>query len=357
MLKIKTCMLLLVVLLLAGCARSDAPQTPTEAPESAVTPAPEISAAPTPTISFPRTTRAEALAMANLLSGNRFLALDEALYGLDVDADGAPRLVVWQLRDGVLSDCRTLSEDIVPEWLCLADETLYWCNAAADGRLERLPLAAETPAVEIVLDESCSFLQLVEGTLYFCDGAQRFCRLGEDGRAEVLVDTPVWYPCLHGGVLLYQSAADGETLHLRELASGEDRRLNDVASYAPLCLNSVVWYSQRSGDGCVLASLDLRSGQGERFDSLVFRGEAQFLREGGKWCVRLFDFSPAITQLSGALSGPWQPSGGDLYRMCDYQRAALRVDTLYQKDGRLFCFALVDEAGREQRFVSGEVLA
>ena len=66
---------------------------------------------------------------------------------------------------------------------------------------------------------------------------------------------------------------------------------------------------------------------------------------------------PGAGQLSGALSGPWQPSGGDLYRMCDYQRAALRVDTLYQKDGRLFCFALVDEAGREQRFVSGEVLA
>jgi len=345
--------LLATALLLVGCASPAPAEQSPATPEPVATSVPEPSATPEPSLSFPRTSRAQALAMANLLSANRFFLSDNALYGLDFHADAAPRLAVWQLTDGALSDCQTLAEGVVPEWLCLSDDTLYWCNAAADGRLERLTLTDESPAAEIVREENCSFLQLVEGTLYFCDSAHRFCRLAADGGSEVLLDTPVWYPCLHGGVLLYQDAADGETLHLRELASGTDRRLNDVASYAPLCLNQVIWYSQRSGDGCVLSSLDLRSGQGERYDSLTFRGEAQFVRDGGKWCVRLFDFAPAIGQLTGPLTGPWQPTEGDLYRMCDYQCPGLRVDALYQKDGRLFCFALVDDTGREQRFVSG----
>lgn len=293
--------------------------------------------------------------MTNLMTVNRFLVIGETLYGLDLDAAGAPRLVAWQLKDGDLSDCRTLAEGTAPEWLCRSGETLYWSNAAAGGRLERMDLSAESPSAEVVLDESCSYLQVAEDTLYFCDSAQRFCRLTAEGSAEVLVDAAVWYPYLHGGVLLYQDAADGETLHLRALSTGEDRRLNDVASYAPLCLDKVIWYSQRSGEGCVLASLDLRSGRGERYDSRIFRGEAQFLRDGGKWCARLFDFSPAITQLTGAMTGPWQEAEGDLYRMCDYQEEGLRIDALYQKDGRLFCFALVEETGREQRFISGAV--
>jgi hypothetical protein len=41
--------------------------------------------------------------------------------------------------------------------------------------------------------------------------------------------------------------------------------------------------------------------------------------------------------------------------MCDYQDEGLRVDALYQKDGRLFCFALVNAEGQEQRFISGTV--
>ena len=355
--------LLLATLLLCGCVAPAPAELPAESAEIAAAPTPE-SVAPSesaalttlaPELTFPRTTRADALAMTNLMSVNRFLFTDDTLYGLDVDAAGAPQLVSWQLTDGQLSDCRTLAEGVAPEWLCQAGETLYWSNAAAGGRLERMDLAAESAAVEILLDERCSFLQIVEDTLYFCDGAQRFCRLTAEGDAEVLIETAVWYPYLHGGVLLYQNAADGETLHLRELETGEDRRLNDVASYAPLCLDKVIWYSQRSGDGCVMASLDLRSGRGERYDSFTFRGEAQFLRDGGKWCARVFDFSPAITQLSGPLTGPWQQIEGDLYRMCDYLGEELRVDALYQKDGRLFCFALAEENGGEQRFVSGAV--
>ena len=360
--KIRCCVLLLAMLL-CGCAMPAPAELPAETAEIAAAPTPE-SAAPSesetiatlaPVLTFPRTTRADALAMTNLMSVNRFLLIEDTLCGLDVDAAGAPRLVVWQLTDGQLSDCRTLAEGVAPEWLCQSGEILYWSNAAANGRLERMDLAAESPAAEILLDEHCSFLQVVEDTLYFCDSAQRFCRLTAEGDAEVLIETAVWYPYLHGGVLLYQNAGDGETLHLREFSTGEDRRLNDVASYAPLCLDKVIWYSQRSGDGCVLASLDLRSGRGERYDSFTFRGEAQFLRDGGKWCVRLFDFSPAITQLSGPLTGPWQEAVGDLYRMCDCLGEELRVDALYQKDGRLFCFALVNAEGQEQRFVSGTV--
>ena len=348
------CLLLLGVLLLGGCAASAPEAVPTPLIEPISTP--ETTDDPAEALRFPRTARGDALAMTNLLTANRFLPVGNTLYGLDVRDDGTPQLVAWQLTDGELSDCTVLAESVVPEWLTLADDALYWCNAAAGGRLERMQLTEESPEVETVLDDSCSALQVVDDTLYLCDSAHRFCRLTAEGNTDVLVDTEVWYPCLHDGVLLYQNAADGETLHLRELASGTDRRLNDVPSYAPLCLDQVIWYSQGSGDGCAMASLDLRTGRGARYGSLIFRGEAQFVRDGGKWGVRLFKNEPAAIQLSGSLAGPWQEDESDLYRMCDYQDEALRVDALYQRDGRLFCFALVDGEGQEQRFVSGTLL-
>lgn len=348
------CGILLLGVLLGGCA-SPAPE-PTPTPQVEPAPTPEPTADPAAELQFPRTTGEDALNMANLLVVNRFLPAGDTLYGLDVDADGTPQLVAWQLTDGTLSDCKVLATGVVPEWLSLIDNTLYWCNAAAGGRLERMMLAAESPAVETVLDESCSALQVVDGTLYFCDSAHRFCRLAAEGGAEVLIDTGVWYPCLHGGVLLYQNAADDETLHLRELASGIDRRLNDVPSYAPLCLDGEIWYSQGSGDGCVLASLDLLTGRGVRYEGVVFRGEAQFVYGGGAWRVRLFKNEPAAVQLSGPMKGPWKEDNSNLYRLCDYQGEELRIDALYQKDGRLFCFALADDEGQEQRFVSGALL-
>lgn len=347
-------LLLLCVLLLGGCAASAPEPEPTPTPQ--LEPTPEPTADPAAALEFPRTTRKDTLMMANLLAANRFLPAGDTLYGLDVDADGTPQLVAWQLTDGELSNCAVLAEDVVPEWLSLTDGALYWCNAAAGGRLERLDPTAESPAVETVLDESCSALQVVDGTLYFCDSAHRFCRLTEAGEAEILVDAAVWYPCLHGGVLLYQNAADGETLHLRELASGMDRRLNDVPSYAPLCIDETVWYSQGSGDGCVLASLELPTGRGVRYEGLVFRGEAQFVFDGGAWRLRLFKNEPAAVQLSGPLKGPWKEDSSDLHRLCDYQGESFRVDALYQRDGRLFCFVLVDDEGQEQRFVSGALL-
>ena len=83
-------------------------------------------------------------------------------------------------------------------------------------------------------------------------------------------------------------------------------------------------------------------------------GAVELLPESGGLLLRGIRETKGTAQWSGAPHGPFRflPRG---YRVCDWLGDGLRVDTVYEPDGRILCYELRDGEGRELRFLAGNV--
>lgn len=340
-------LILLLALLLSGCAAN--------VPEQSAAPA-EASAAPAETpapTEEPRAfTDADTAAMSSYMSANRWLIAGDRLYGLDYDEALRPALVSCRLRGGKLTERKILCEDCVPSYLAMEGKRLYFL---CEGELRRCD--PKSGKCETLLTGGLQSLQLFDGALYCTDAAGRCFRADLDGQnAELLIEGPCGYAWAMPEGLLYQSESEGCCLRLR-LWDGTDRRLTAAASYAPLRIGDTVWYSQRDEEGSVLASVDLNDGTVTRFATEELRGAAELIPGTEGWILRVFLAGDGWRQ---RLLRPGETAGTDCaysgYRLCDYVCEDCRIDAAYDPDGRLRCFVLADKEGNELRFFGGELL-
>ena len=334
-----TALLLCVALLLGGCGRGE---TSAAEPPAVVTVIEEETL-------LPAISEAESAAMANFMAVNRALVSGDRLYTLDFDASMQPVLACCRITETGLTDWTTLAENCVPEYLCQQDNALYYLNA---GQLERLELANGTR--EVLAAGPFRSLQLWAGGLYVRDDAGGLLRLTASGSvAERLLDGPCDYAYILEEWILYQSEADGNSLRLRRLGSGEDHRIAAGPAYAPVCLNGLLYFS---GDGC-FRRLDMTEGEPRSFDLPELRGAAELFSTAEGWCARVALAGGGTEQafLTLGKTVSYQPCGYQGYRLCDFVSEDLRVDAVYEADGRLRCFALCGQTG-ELRYFSGRQL-
>ncbi len=355
------CMILLLLLLLTGCAApvpEEAPTTAEPAPAGTAPAAPAreepaATAEPPAEEAVPRRfTDADTAAMSSYMSANRWLIDGERFFGLDYDGAQRPVLASFRLHNGQMYDYRVLCRDCVPEYLCLRDGRLYFLH---EGGLQRLDL--KTRQRETLLEGPLKSLQLYEGALYLTDAAGRYFRTDLDGQnSELLLEGPCDYAWAMPEGILYQDEAEGACLRLR-LLSGEDRRLTAAASFAPLRIGDTVWYSQRDSEGSVLASVALGDGTVTRIQTEALRGAAELIPTAEGWTLRVFLAGDAWRQ---QLLRPGETAGTDCaysgYRLCDCVGESRRIDAACEADGRLRCFVLAEADGSELRFLGGEIL-
>lgn len=327
---------LLCLLLLCACGRERAEEPPAPAPDFLLPEGRELEPL----------SLEESQAMARFLNANRAQLWEDRLYCYDFDEAWQPVLARYTWEDGELRDFAVLAEGCVPEYLCRWDGWLYYIHRTSGG-IERVP--ENGGARESVRPGPCDGLCLREGLLYFRDGEGRFLAMDPaDGGEALLLEGPcVWaYPL--EGAILYLAADDGARLHLYWLEDGTDELLTYSAAANPLILGDRLWY--RSGEA--LHSVGLNG-----LDAAVFAlpetdGAVELLPEAGGLTVRGIRDENGPVQWAGPPEGPFQRQARG-YRICDWLGGGVRVDTVYEPDGRIRCFLLTDDTGTEISFIAG----
>ena len=237
-------------------------------------------------------------------------------------------------------------------------DRLYYINDNGSASVESI--GTDGKDHQVLVDEPCGYLQICAGELYFCDAAGRFCKAALDGSGrQVLIDDVCCYPFVFDGRVLYQSGKDGESLHLLELEDGTDRKLTSTVSYAPVIIENTLYYTQKTGEGNRICSLELESGATQVFDSPLIQGAAEFIPVPGQgWTVRAVPADERVSQSSIPLSelgsGAWHQGGYSGYRLCDWA-GEQRIDAFYENGGRLRSFVLVNADGSETEYMAGVV--
>ena len=255
--------LLLAALLafgLCGCAGSDAPDEP-EATQ--VVEEPDY---------VPAFSDAESAAMASFMNKNRALIYESALYTFDFDGEYRPVLARYT-PDG---ESVILADDCVPEFLLALDGRLYYVNTHRGGEIESI--APDGSDRQVLVDESCDWMQIYDGELYFCDGEAQFWHMQPDGSGKtLLLQGPCYYPYVFDGHVVYQDGRD-ECLYLAGTATGETLQLSYVPAYAPVILGGGAVYPRRG-------VADPLPGRGRETVCTAARGDKR--RRGRMWVQRI----------------------------------------------------------------------
>ena len=287
--------LLLLALLLAACGGEPAESapSPTEPEETTET------APPAEEHLLPDLDLEEAQAMARFLNANRAFLQDGRLYCYDFGDDWTPALARYTWTKGSLKGFTVLAEGCIPEYLCGDGDYLYYIDRTSGG-IERVP---ETGGErELLRKGPCEGLSLRDGRLYFCDGEGRFLSTDTEGKEETLL-------------------------------------LSGPCSFAyPL------------DRGILYRALDLLDEQ--RTTLPEWGGVLELLPEETGLTVRITRDEDGPIQWTGGLDRPFQQEGRG-YRICDWLGGGVRVDTVYESDGRIRCFLLTDGKGAEISFLTG----
>ncbi len=288
--------------------------------------------------------------MINLISGNRALVAENALYCFDYDEDYRPVLARYELGREGLGERTVLAEDCLPTYLSLLKDRLYYVN---NRDLECV--GTDGTGRQTLRRGPVDFLQLDGGWLYFLDGKGRFCRAGLDGGGErVVLRERCCYPFLSRGMVLYQSEEDGERLHAFWLEDGLDVPLSREAAYAPAAIGERLYYTGTGG----LVSTDLEGLDRREKPVKGLQGAAELIPEGEgyrlRWTVDrngLRQYTAAPEDMEKSRSASWEG-----YRLCDFAGNGWRVDAWYDSDGRLRSFFLVSPDGTETEYLGGQIL-
>ena len=289
----------------------------------------------------------ESQAMARFLNANRVLLEGNRLYCYDFDRDWSPVLARYTWEEGVLSDFTVLARGCVPEYLCLAEGWLCYLDRSS-GDLERVPV--DGGERERLRAGPCFWLSEREGLLYFCDEAGRFLSLDPaSGRETLLLEGPCAFPYPLEGAILYRAEGDAGRLRLRHSADGSETVLSAPGASCPLIWEDRLWYCA----GGALHSVCL-DGQDPRVYALPEAdGDIELLPEAAGLSLRGIRDESGPVQWAGGLDGPFlrQPRG---YQICDWLGGGLRVDTVYEPDGRIRCYLLTGADARQISFLAGK---
>lgn len=329
----------LLALLLSACGRAESPDSPKASSPPRAFILPEG-------VRLPALEAEESRAMARFLNANRVLLRGEYLYCYDFDADWTPVLARYRRDGGSLTEFTVLDRDCVPEYLCGGEGRLYYLDRIS-GELRGLPEGGGER--QLLHAGPCDWLCMRDGTLYFCDGEGRYLSLEpESGRETLLLEGPCSYAWPLGDTVLYISKKDGGRLHLCRPEDGADTALSEGPVSSPLIAEGRLWYCS----GGVLFSAE-PDGQDPRAYALPETdGAVELLPLAEGLQVRGIRDESGPVQWAGPPEGPFQRQSRG-YRICDWLGGGLRVDTVYNPDGRIRCLLLEDEEGRHLSFLAG----
>lgn len=343
--KARLCLiLLLLALLLAACggeSTESAPSpSPTESEEAAET------SSPVEDRLLPALELEESQAMARFLNANRAYLQDGRLYCYDFGTDWTPALARYTWTKGSLKGFTVLAEGCIPEYLCGDGDFLYYIDRASGG-IERVP--EKGGKRELLREGPCEGLSLRDGRLYFCDEEGRFLSADTDGKNETeLLPGPCGFAYPLEGAILYRAEKDGGRLHLYRMAEGTDEAITAGPASTPLIYDGRLWYD----NGDALCSVDLDLLDEQRTTLPEWGGVIELLPEAAGLTVRITRDDDGPVQWTGGLERPLQMEGRG-YRICDWLGGGVRVDTVYEPDGRIRCFLLTDGKGAEISFLAG----
>ena len=291
--------------------------------------------------------------MQSIMSANRAYVGEDMLCTLELDAEHQPVLAGYSIENKSLSEFRVLVRSCVPKWLTEHEGSLYYVNELNGRRIERLEAGASEP--QVLTDYACSYLQIKDGRLWFCDDVGYFCSAAMDGSdKQVVIDKSCCYVCFLGDAIIFQSESEGEILKLRLSTDGRGREiaLTKKAAYAPLVIEDRLYYTM---DG-QLHSMGLDGLHPAVTESPRISGAAEFIIEGGRWYARAITEDYGITQWRCPIEGgAAEENGYKGYLYCDYADAQWRVDADYFSDGRLHSFILTGPKGARSEYLYGEV--
>lgn len=296
--------------------------------------------------------RAESLAMANYLCANRALLSGEYLYTLDFNVELRPVLGRYRVVDNTLREFTVLVEDCVASYLAEDGDRLCYVR---EGRIEALPTDGGKP---VTLCEDARTLQLFGGKLYYLDGAGRLCRMERDGSGKtVLTDGPCDRPYVLSDGLLLAQKGEEHALYLCVLEGEGEWRVSDGAGYDPLLIGQTLYFTRETASGeKQLCRFDLADDSLSAVSDMPLRGTAEFFYDRS-WQTRLARAGELLRQsilpLEGGEAESCDYSG---YHLLDYVGAGLRVDAVYEADGRLNSFMLYTPDGGVIRYFGGSVI-
>lgn len=331
--------LLLAALLafgLCGCAGSDAPDEP-EATQ--VVEEPDY---------VPAFSDAESAAMASFMNKNRALIYESALYTFDFDGEYRPVLVRYT-PDG---ESVILADDCVPEFLLALDGRLYYVNTRRGGEIESI--APDGSDRQVLVDESCDWMQIYDGELYFCDGEAQFWHMQPDGSGKtLLLQGPCYYPYVFDGHVVYQDGRD-ECLYLASTATGETLQLSYVPAYAPVILGGELYATEKTDAGYGIYKLDFQSGTAKSYEGHALASAAELYIRAGEWQIRYPDGDAKQYVLPlAAINGGAAECGYSGYRRVEYINPEYLVESEYEAGGRIRRFTVCGADGAETEFMAG----
>ncbi len=99
-----------------------------------------------------------------------------------------------------------------------------------------------------IIDESCSYVQIVEDKIYYVDEKQSLCVSSIDGEnREVLLAKDVYYVIYEKGYIYYQLDEDNESIYCYNVDLKEHKKLNDQKSYNINLVNDYIYYTSDDG--------------------------------------------------------------------------------------------------------------
>lgn len=290
---------------------------------------------------------AGAEAMARVLNANRILLRGDALYCYDFDENWTPALARYTWRDGALSRYTVLARGCVPEYLCWLDGWLCYIDRSS-GALERVPEQGGTR--ERMREGPCRCLTERDGLLYYCDGEGRFLALNmASGVDTLLLEGPCSFAYPLEDAVVFREADTGRILLRRE--DGSLLALTPEGASPPLLLEDRLWYS-RNGS---LVGRSLSGGEDLVFALPEHDGDPELLPTAEGLLLRAIREEGSPAQWEGPPAGPFRELPAPGYRICDWLGEGLRVDTVYEPDGRIRCYLLRDETGTELSFLAGKI--
>lgn len=188
--------------------------------------------------------------MSSLMNGGLFAVEGDVLVGLDWDADGRAMLAARKLTgdDDIIGEATALDTNCFASYINLSDGMAYYVRTGLDG--ENSGIYAVDVAggdTRLILAGNFESLQLYKGKLYYTGAEHKLFSCGIDGSAaEQIGDITACYPyMLSDEWLLYQDAADGETLKAYNLTDAQIVALSENRSFLPIIKDTWLYYFEK----------------------------------------------------------------------------------------------------------------
>lgn len=206
-------------------------------------------------------TPAETAAMSTFMSGGRYAADGDSVYGQAYASDGTVELVRIDLvQNGSFADVGSytvLEKGVVPTYVTVYGDDVYYIHGGDDSGLYKVSKNGGEP--QLIIEDAAEYLQIRGDKLYYCDASYTFRKAELDGgNSTPVLDKEVYFPYfVNDQWFVYQDDADDEALHLRHALSGEDITLCPIPSYSPVIYGTDLYFVASSNGEKTLAKLDM----------------------------------------------------------------------------------------------------